>query len=31
MIEIIEKLDEINTRIIRINAKIDQLIANGGA
>jgi len=29
MIDIIEKLDEINTRIIRISAKIDQLL-NGG-
>ena len=28
--EIIEKLDEINIRIIRINAKLDKIIVDGG-
>jgi hypothetical protein len=29
MIDILEKLEEINTRIIRINAKIDQILSGG--
>ncbi len=29
MIDILDKLEEINTRIIRLTAKIDQII-NGG-
>jgi len=30
MTEIIEKLEEINIRIIKINAKLDQLLKGGG-
>lgn len=29
MIDILEKLEEINTRIIRISAKIDQILSGG--